>query len=74
MKTIGKRKLPEISIKASAELFLRGCELNDNLHKLPTGKTTYFPKGIYRYATFEESNKHWEDCLVNGIVRHNRQI
>ncbi len=70
MKVMGKRKMPDISFKASAELFLRGCELNDNLHKLPTGATTYFPKGIYRYATFEESNKHWEECLIEGIAKH----
>ena len=73
MKVIGKRKLPEISIEASVELFLRGCELNDNLHKLPTGNTTYFPKGIYRYATFEESNRHWDDCIASGIAKHNRK-
>lgn len=74
MKIIGKRKLPKISSKASAELLLRGCELNDNLHKLPTGNTTYFPKGIYRYKTFEESNRHWEDCLIAGIAKNNRKV
>lgn len=70
MRVVGKRILPEISINASAELLLRGCELNDNLHSLPTGQTTYFPKGIYRYKNFAESNQHWEDCMIAGIARH----
>ena len=68
---MGKRKLPEISAVADAALFLRGCQLNDNLHKLPTGRTTFFPKGIYRYKTFKESNQHWDECLIEGIAKHN---
>lgn len=74
MRIVGKRKLPEISIKASAELFLRGCELNDNLHELPTGQTTFFPKGIYRYKNFDEANRHWEDCMISGIARQHGKL
>lgn len=66
---VGSRKLPEISIAASGLLLRRGCEVNDALHSLPTGNTTYFPKGIYRYNTFEQANQHWISCIAKGIAR-----
>lgn len=68
MKIVGDRKLPEISVNASGDLLRRGCEVNDALHSLPTGNTTYFPKGVYRYKNHEEANQHWESCLVEGMA------
>lgn len=72
MRTVGKRKIPGISEKASSALLERGCEFNDNLHSLPSGNSTYFPKGIFRYKTAEEGNKHWEDSVVLGMAKYNR--
>jgi hypothetical protein len=68
-KKVGKRKLPALSAKASGDLLYRGCVLNDALHALPTGDTTYFPKGVYRYRDFEEANRHWDDCLIDGMAK-----
>ena len=68
-KYVGNRKLPKISIISSGELLRRGCEVNDALHSLPTGETTYFPKGVYRYKTFEQANQHWISCLIKGMVQ-----
>lgn len=55
---------------ASGMLLRRGCEFNDAVHALPTGKTTWFPKGVYRYKNLSDANRHWNDCLCKGIAKH----
>lgn len=73
MRTVGKRKIRPVTFKASEYLLRQGAIFNDEIHKLPTGNTTYFPKGIYRYRTQVDANNHWEDCVVAGIARNARQ-
>jgi len=68
-KQIGKRILPNVCKNASGEMLRRGCEVNDALHSLPTGNTTYMKRGVFRYKSFEEANQHWQDCLVRGMAK-----
>ncbi len=68
MRVIGSRKMPPISAHASGELLKRGALFNDEIHKLPTGNSTFIPRGTYRYATHEEANRHWEECMIAGIA------
>ena len=70
MRVIGKRQIRPISEKASGFLLKQGAVFNDEIHRLPTGTTTYFPKGVYRYKTCEEANVHWDSCLLAGMVRN----
>ncbi len=73
-KQIGKRKLPSVCEKASGAMLRRGCEVNDALHSLPTGNTTFFKRGVYRYKNHTEANQHWQDCLVRGMARKLKKI
>ncbi len=73
MKTVGKRRVRTLSINAMGELLREGAMFNDELHRLPTGGTTFFPKGIYRYKTHQEANAHWEECIAMGIGRNDRR-
>ncbi len=66
----GHRKIRQISLVASADLLRQGALFNDEIHQLPTGSTTYIPKGLYRYASHEQANRHWMDCVVKGMVRN----
>ncbi len=68
MKTIGHRKIRPINNVATAASLLEGARFNDALHNLPTGNTTYFPKGIYRYSSHEEANNHWDKSIIKGIA------
>jgi hypothetical protein len=68
MKKVGHKKLMNPQHAASGQLLRRGCELNDALHELPTGNTTWFPKGIYRYKSAIEANRHWDECVAKGIA------
>jgi hypothetical protein len=70
MRTVGKRAMRPVTEKASGELLKQGALFNDGIHHLPTGKITYFPKGIYRYKTHEDANQHWDDCVIQGMAKH----
>lgn len=69
MRTIGQRKEPPITFSASGELLAEGARFNDEIHRLPTGNTTHIPKGLYRFRSFEEFNRHQQDCLISGMVQ-----
>ncbi len=68
MRTIGYRKERPVSFAASGELLAEGARFNDEIHRLPTGDTTFIPKGIYRFMTHEEANQHQLDCLAKGMA------
>lgn len=69
MRTVGHRKDPPIVFSASAALLAEGARFNDETHRLPTGDTTFIPKGVYRFKTLEEADRHDLDCVVAGMVQ-----
>lgn len=72
MRTIGKRKELIPTGKPSAENLIRGAMMNEAMQKLPTGTTTFIPKGkVYRFKTINEANRFQEECVIAGIVKNN---
>ena len=68
MRTIGHRKERPITFSASAALLLEGARFNDEIHRLPTGRSTFIPKGVFRFKTHEAANQHQQACLIDGIA------
>lgn len=69
MRTIGQRRERAITYAASGELLAEGARFNEEIHKLPTGNTTFIPKGVYRFKHHEDADRHWEECLVKGMAQ-----
>jgi hypothetical protein len=69
MKTVGQRKQRAITFSASGELLAEGARFNDEIHRLPTGPTTFIHKGITRFKTHEEANRQQQDALIQGMAR-----
>jgi hypothetical protein len=69
MRTIGHRKQRPITFSASAELLAEGARFNDEIHRLPTGNTTFIPKGVYRFKKHEDANRQQLDNLAKGMAR-----
>jgi hypothetical protein len=65
MKTVGKRRQSAITALASGELLAEGAHFSESISHL--AKTTFVPKGVYRYQSHEAANKHQQDCLVHGM-------
>jgi hypothetical protein len=71
MKTIGMRKEPIPTGMPSAENLIRGAAMNEALQKLPTGDTTFIPKGkVYRFKTNDDANRFQDECVIAGIVKN----
>jgi hypothetical protein len=69
MRKVGDRKERPITFHASGERLKEGAQWNDEIHRLPTGDAGLFPKGIYRYKSFEEANRHQEECLAQAMAK-----
>ena len=69
MKIVGRRREPELSFTASALLLKQGARFNDGLHALPTGSTTFIPKGAYLFKNHVEADQHAQACLGRGMAR-----
>ena len=69
MRTIGHRKERPITFSASAALLAEGARFNDEIHRLPTGNTTFIPKGIFRFKNHEDANRQQLDSLVEGMAQ-----
>ena len=69
MRRIGHREERPISFSASAALLAEGARFNDEIHRLPTGNATFIPKGIFRFKTHADANRHQLDCLVEGMAQ-----
>lgn len=73
MRVIGRRKIRPISFSASADALVEGARFNDEIHRLPTGRSSFIPKGVYRFKTHDAANRHQQDCLVAGMVKIARE-
>ena len=69
MKTIGSRQERPLGGVASGELLAEGARFNDEIHRLPTGDTSFIPKGIYHFMTHAQANQHQLDCLAQGMAK-----
>jgi len=69
MRTVGHRKETPIAFSASAVLLAEGARFNDEIHRLPTGNRTFIPKGVYRFKSFEDANRHDFDCVAAGMAQ-----
>ncbi len=66
MKVIGKRKERDISFHASGDLLREGALFNTEIQKLLS--TFRFPRGVFRYRTHEEADRHMSECILDSMV------
>lgn len=65
MRQVGARREPQMVEHASGLLLAEGARFSEAVSRL--APTTFVPKGIYRFGSHEEANRHWLDCLVHGM-------
>ena len=61
MRIVGRRGERPIAFSASAKLLSEGARFNQEFQKLPMGKMTAIRKGVYRFQSHEEANRHAEE-------------
>jgi hypothetical protein len=67
MRIVGSRKDRPLQEHACGALLIEGARFNETIAKL--AKSTFIPKGVYRFKSHEEANRHQQDCLVRGMGR-----
>ena len=65
MKIIGRRREPELLLHARGEALAAGARFSESIAHF--AKSTFIPKGVYRFKTHEAANKHQQDCLARGM-------
>lgn len=68
MRHVGHRR-PFAIFEARADKLIEGAGFNDEIHGLPTGETSFIPKGVYRFKAHAEANRHWLRCVAEGMAR-----
>lgn len=68
MRIVGRRKLRPIQYEPSGELLAEGARFTESLQRLP-GASTFMRKGVYRFRTIEEADRHRDQCLIEGMAR-----
>ena len=74
MRTVGHRQEQLLTFSASAKLLIESARFNEEIHRLPIGDTTFIPKGVFRFMTHDEANRHQLQCLAEGmaVIARNR--
>ena len=66
MRIVGTRKEREISFHARGDLLREGAVFNTQIQKFQS--SLRFPQGVFRYASHEEADRHWIECIVGNVV------
>lgn len=66
MRRIGLRREPKMVQLPSGFLLAEGARLNELVSWF--APTTFVPKGLYRFRSHEEANRHEQDCLARGMA------
>lgn len=66
MKIVGKRKERDITFHADGNLLREGALFNTEMQKMQS--TFRFPRGVFRYKSHEEADRHMMERVVNAMV------
>ena len=67
MRRIGTRREPEMAARPDGLLLAQGARFSETISSL--APSTFIPKGIYRFKSHDEADRHQRDCLVRGMAR-----
>jgi hypothetical protein len=67
MITVGHRHKRPIAMQGDGTLLMEGARFSETIAQL--AKSTFIPKGVYRFRSHKDANRQQEDCLAQGIGR-----
>lgn len=67
MRTVGHRKARPAHLSGSADLLVEAAGFDDEIHRLPTGDRTFIRKGLYRFRTHDDANRHDLERIASGM-------
>lgn len=73
MKSVGHRRLRQISAQPSGKLLAEGARANADLLSFPGVESGFIPKGVYLHRTLAMANRQWDECLAKAMARRRQQ-
>ncbi|MGE0642290.1 MAG: hypothetical protein AB7P24_01335 [Nitrospira sp.] len=67
MITVGHRRERPIAGEGEGTLLAEGAHFSEAIAHL--AKSTFIPKGVYRFRSHAVANTQQEDCLAQGMAR-----
>jgi hypothetical protein len=64
---VGHRQERPIAMQAEGTLLAEGALFSETISHL--AKSTFIPKGVYRFRAHKDANRQQDDCLAQGIGR-----
>jgi len=73
MRIAGNHKERDITFHADGALLKEGALFNTEMQKMQS--TFRFPRGVFRYKSHEEADRHMMECVIDSMVavRKNRR-
>lgn len=68
MRVVGHRSEPSVTEALNADGWRALDQLNVTLGRLSGAVSTHVPKGVYRYKTHADANRHQDECLARGMA------
>ena len=69
MRSVGRRIERPLAKAPSGELLAEGARAMEALRAFPGGDVAFIPKGVYRFMTLEDADRHWVECLARAMAR-----
>jgi hypothetical protein len=67
MITVGHRQERPLVVQGNGTLLAEGARFSETIAHL--AKSTFIPKGVYRFRSHKDANRQQDDCLAQGIAR-----
>lgn len=70
MRVVGRKvsEEPQLAERASGELLRANALWMEELHKWPYAAEHCVPRGVYRFRTLEEADRHLEACRARRMA------
>lgn len=64
---VGHRQERPLIMQGDGTLLAEGARFSETIAHL--AKSTFIPKGLYRFRSHKDANRQQEDCLAQGLGR-----
>lgn len=64
---VGHRQERPIAMQGDGALLAEGARFSETIARL--AKSTFIPKGVYRFRSHQDANRQQEERLVQGLGR-----
>ena len=70
MRTVGQRTDPNLAAEPSGHYLREVARFSESFAAF--AGPGFIPKGLYRYASHADANRHWDECVAQAMASRAR--